>query len=505
MKYRKKGSGAVITIDGVTVKASDVSRNLTLGKLEKQLGPFQEIHHLAQVIYDDKSEGRKIPQPLDEVNRDSANWDAYISERGDCLKNKRESREKLNMTQRGERKSLAERQKAERDGLSCSFAPGTPRRVMYERRSALRTKHAYEKAALKAAHAEQLGQLKNLGDSYSSYEKWLRSHGLDGEAEKWRHRKDGHILIIRSGDAGKTGDFPANTGILGFTLTVTKRGAAFTSTGASRDGKGAASFIDIGKVIKVYREDDNSLLAALQLARQKWGAVQINGSDGYKRRCAEIAAKNGIKVVNPELHSIAKVQSEKPCEQARMAPDEAVKYRESWIGKTVKPRIERHGREMAEKLKSLREAEKAAAISLEEIKRRKPEEGLFDALPILRRKYDDKLENWRRELREAENVIASAGRDIQNHPSDLKAGRERITADAEKEFDSLNPSIAAVIRDEEIRVERDKQEREMKERESWRHFRASIRELAANWPRNSGNRRPLSRTLRTAGVTAASC
>jgi hypothetical protein len=39
MKYQKKGSGAVITIDDVTVKASDVSRNLTLSKLEYQLGP----------------------------------------------------------------------------------------------------------------------------------------------------------------------------------------------------------------------------------------------------------------------------------------------------------------------------------------------------------------------------------------------------------------------------------------------------------------------------------
>jgi hypothetical protein len=78
VKYQKKGSGAVITIDGVTVKASDVSRNLTLGKLEKQLGPFQEIHHLGQVIYDHKSKGQKIPQPLDDSNRDNMNWNAYI-------------------------------------------------------------------------------------------------------------------------------------------------------------------------------------------------------------------------------------------------------------------------------------------------------------------------------------------------------------------------------------------------------------------------------------------
>jgi hypothetical protein len=481
MKYQKKGSGAVITIDDVTVKASDVSRNLTLCRLEKQLGPFQEVHHLAQIIYDDKSQSKMIPQPLDDANRDNENWNAYISERKDYLKNQKERRERHCMTQRGERESLDERQKAERDELSGSFPKGVSRRVVYERSSILRTKHAYEKASLKAAHAEQRNRLKNLGDSYSSYEKWLRCHELDDEAEKWRHRKDGHILIIRSGDAGKTDDSPANTGILGFTMAVTKRGAVFTSVDASRDGKGAASFIDMGKVIKVYREDDNSLLAALQLARQKWGAVQINGSDEYKRRCAEIAAKNGIKVVNPELHGIVRVWPEKPGGLVRMAHDEAVKYRESWVNRTVKPRIERFEREMAEKLKSLREAERAAAVSLEGIKRRKPEEGLFDALPILRRKHEDKLNDWRREMREAENLIESTRGDIRNHPLDLEAGLEHIAGDAAKEFDSLNPSTAAVIRDEEIRAEREKQERERKERESYRNFRASIQELAANF------------------------
>ncbi len=50
MKYQKKGSGAVIVVGDVTVKASSVSKNLTLSKLEKQLGPFQEIQHLAQIM-----------------------------------------------------------------------------------------------------------------------------------------------------------------------------------------------------------------------------------------------------------------------------------------------------------------------------------------------------------------------------------------------------------------------------------------------------------------------
>jgi hypothetical protein len=481
MRYQRKGSGAVIFVGDIPVKASDVSRNLALGKLEKRFGPFQEPQHLAEVIFNDTSTKQSQPKPLDAANRDNENWNAYIAGRKDYLKNKKERRERLNMTQRQERESQSERHKAERESLSGSLPKSASRSVMFERRSILRTKHAYEKAALKAIHAEQRSQLKNIVDSFSSYEKWLRSRNLDDEAEKWRHRKDKQILIIKSGDVRNMDSLPTNAGILGFVMTVTKRGVVFTSVDASNQrGKEQASFIDMGKVIKVYRKDDNALLAALQLAQQKWGAVQIDGTDEYKRRCAEIAVKHGIKVVNPELRAVGKTQLESPPEPVRMAPDEARKYRESWIAKTAAPRIERYGCEMTEKLKSLREAEKATVLSLEEIKRSEPEEGLFDALPILRQKYEEKLKNWQRELHEAERKIASARRNIENHPRDTEAGRERITGDAAKEFDLLNPSITAVIRDDDIRIEREGQERERRETETRKRFYASIHEMVAS-------------------------
>jgi hypothetical protein len=482
MRYQRKGSGAVVFVGDIPVKASEVSRNLTLTKLEKRFGPFKEAQHLAEVIFNDASPTQSQPIPLDAANRDSANWSAYIAERKDYLKNQKKRRERLNMSQRQERESLQERHKAEREALIDSLPKGASRHIMYERRSILRTKHAYEKATLKAIHAEQRNQLKNLGDSYSSYEKWLLAHSLDDEAEKWRHRKNKQILIIKSGDAGNTGSLPTNVGILGFAMTVTKRGAVFTSLDASGNhGKEAVSFIDMGKVIKVYCKDDNSLLAALQLATQKWGGVQVNGTDEYKRRCAEIAARHGIKVANPELRAVGRKQPESPTEPVRMVPDEARKYRESWIAKTAAPRIERYGSEMAEKLKSLREAEKAAVLSLEEIRRREPEEGLFDALPILRQKYEERLKGWQRELREAERKIASARRDMENHPRDIETGRERITGEAAKGFDLLNPSITAVIRDDDVRIERERQECERRETEDRKRFHASIHEMAASY------------------------
>ncbi|GHV37800.1 hypothetical protein FACS1894187_15510 [Synergistales bacterium] len=101
MKYQKKGSGAVIVIDDVTVKASDVSRNLALSKLEKQLGLYQEIHHLAQFIYGDKSK-KHDPKPLDDVNRNNENWNAYSRARTEH----KENRERLYMAQQKDKKEL---------------------------------------------------------------------------------------------------------------------------------------------------------------------------------------------------------------------------------------------------------------------------------------------------------------------------------------------------------------------------------------------------------------
>jgi hypothetical protein len=303
MRYEKKGSGAVIFVGDVPVKASGVERRLSLTNLEKRFGAF---HENRDIEIQSKSVAEiYAPKPLDKANTGNPNWNAFIAGKRDFLSGVKGRRQNLKTAQQEERAAMKERQKTERASLRDSFHPSLPRRLLYIRQAELRTKHAFEAAALKALHGEQRKQLNNLGESFSSYEKWLRTHSLDDEAEMWRHRKNKHILIIKSGCVGNADIIPANAGILGFTMTVTKRGAVFSSVDASNQrGKDAVAFIDTGKVIKVCRRDDNSLLAALQLAAQKWGAVKIDGTDEYKRRCAEIAARIGVKITNLELQTV---------------------------------------------------------------------------------------------------------------------------------------------------------------------------------------------------------
>src|SRR3954468_21825631 len=47
-----------------------------------------------------------------------------------------------------------------------------------------------------------------------------------------------------------------------------------------------------------------SVLAALQLSAQKWGAISVHGDRDFMRACVELAAEHGFKIANPELQEV---------------------------------------------------------------------------------------------------------------------------------------------------------------------------------------------------------
>jgi hypothetical protein len=138
---------------------------------------------------------------------------------------------------------------------------------------------------------------------------------LPEEAEKWRQRKNKRILLLERPNDMTINEQQGNAGLSGFSMTVTRQGVKF----ARQDNPGAVAFIDTGRVIKVYMQEDASLLAALRLAQSKWGGVQINGTDDYKCRCAELAAKSGIRVANPELQTIQQELRERKTRESSMS------------------------------------------------------------------------------------------------------------------------------------------------------------------------------------------
>jgi hypothetical protein len=64
---------------------------------------------------------------------------------------------------------------------------------------------------------------------------------------------------------------------------------------------GLPGFVDRGREIVVFAEiDRDTVLAALQLATQKWGAFQIEGDAAYQALCVQLAAARGFTLGHPE-------------------------------------------------------------------------------------------------------------------------------------------------------------------------------------------------------------
>ena len=297
MEYRKKGSGAVVVLGDVTLKASSVSRTLALSRLEERLGAYMGSSRSSKEM---NNATIADAQPLDRVN-DNSEWKAYISARNNYYRGRKRSREELRQAQREQFKEMKDRQKNERKTMLDTLkAASASRREFGRHRSLLAVQHAYESVKLKESHKEQRGKFQKSNIGFPSYEQWLIEQGQPLKAEAWRHRRNTTFLRIESGGMEETAaakGINVNLGLLGFSMTETKQGLRFSRN----DRLDLAAFIDTGRMIRVYGNDDETLLASLQLAAQKWGSIQLHGSEAYKKRCMELAVEHGIKITNPEL------------------------------------------------------------------------------------------------------------------------------------------------------------------------------------------------------------
>jgi hypothetical protein len=71
------------------------------------------------------------------------------------------------------------------------------------------------------------------------------------------------ILLLERPNDTTINEQQGNTGLSGFSMTVTRQGVKFAHQGSPK----AVAFIDVGRVIKVYNRENDSILAALRLAQ----------------------------------------------------------------------------------------------------------------------------------------------------------------------------------------------------------------------------------------------
>ena len=502
MEYEKKGSGAIIRVGEVVIKASAASRNLGLSKLEKLFGEYEpaaadlggNIERAAQI---------STPKPLDRKN-DNDLWKAYISERNGYLKNKKEIRRQMSEEHDERKREMKQRHAAERKAMYAAYS-GKPRFEIYEQRKILATKHAYEAVLLKEAQKAERDDFHKVNPGFTAtYEQWLRDRGLDGEAEAWRHRKDENYFRLEiSGEGEPKVDIDIK-GLPGFKTAAGWRGA----TRFYRDGTpGVTAFMDTGRKIRVYQRDDETILAALQLGQQKWGGVQVNGTDEYKRRCAEIAAQHGIRITNPELRDLkpqkehdtagrAKAQATETADKAAGAapireavsemPDTdpnhtagteksdtrpmrlaerqkanaetiaVLRSRHKEIEGTLNAEakaiadaaVEKLRKDAGEKRKRLEAAKAAAANAVMEIEMNPPAKGLFGF------GYSTRKAEWDKLLKTAKSDDAWVGKDLEEHAKNLDAAISKAVESSKKAAKDKN--VEAVKEIEAIDAEIEK-------------------------------------------------
>ena len=283
LRYARKGSGALLWVGAVAVKASRASRDCSLPVLERRLGAYQPAPAGLTVA-------ARPPEP---AGPEAARRAEYRAARGRYHAGKRDDARTVRDRQIEERASLSAAHRAQREALFRSVPPGGWRGRGGElnvRRSLLAARQAGERAALRERHRRARQQAQVQGGDFPSYEDWLTAQTI-GPAARRRARLIA-LLVPEETIALQARD------IRDFVAVVYGRRVDYRRANAPN---GPAGFADRGHEIVVHAEhDETAVRAALQLAAQKWGRFQVEGDAEFRALCARVAAECGFPLGEPE-------------------------------------------------------------------------------------------------------------------------------------------------------------------------------------------------------------
>jgi hypothetical protein len=279
MRYERKGSGALLWVGEQPAKANSAGRDCSMSALEKRLGSFRPARNSpAQQLYS--------PRPLEP----SRSWHSYAQERRTHNRDRDVARARVVARQSKEWRRLIERQRAERAQIFCRSWKGKGD-LLCASRSIVAARQAQEKAEAQERQKLERATLRKENGGFPSYEEWLRGRSRD-RADEWRHRDRRPATI-----EGPTSETPRLRDIRAFTAIVAGRNVQY-----HREGERLPAFTDCGKRVDIHdTRRRESVLAALQLGAQKWGAMSVSGNEQFLRTCVELAAERGFRLVNPEL------------------------------------------------------------------------------------------------------------------------------------------------------------------------------------------------------------
>lgn len=293
IRYEPKGSGALLWVGEIAVKASACGREFSRKRMEERLGVFEEDNRPLKGI-PAKREAESIDQ---DAPPRSAQYSAALRR---FRAEKHAAQTAQRTAHRAERAKQLQEFCAERVQLRKGAKWSGP--ALNVARSLLAAEQAKRRAALSDQQKRQRDELWRQFGHQMTYEEFLKAQGEEELAENWRYRRSASQAASIHGD-GDT--MPAKRDIRDFTARVQffdKDKIAAIHYHAN-NALSRVSFTDSGRRIDVWQQQDEAaVLAALQLGAQKWGVVTITGPDEFKHLCANLAVQHCIRINNPELN-----------------------------------------------------------------------------------------------------------------------------------------------------------------------------------------------------------
>ena len=286
--FEKKGSGAILIIGETVIKASIAGRDISLSKLIGRLGAFEQRDSLVGIA-------ERKPEPVEKVidRKVKSDWERFTEARETYFKEKSEAQNALAEQHKKERAELLARQKEERNSLFIGSWKGKGA-LLNRQRSVTAARQQGEKLDLRDRQKRERDEFKKrLPRRFPNFKTWLhKKEAMPESYLSFRYPKQGTMSGGETTGENRLADLRA------FTPVITNKGGVAYKT----QDKNEAAFIDYGKkIILSEKLDETAVLAAMQLACQKWGGVLLHGSDEYKRMCVDLAVRHNLRITNPEL------------------------------------------------------------------------------------------------------------------------------------------------------------------------------------------------------------
>lgn len=302
MRFERKGSGALIHVGDVAVKASSVDRAASLRKLEGRLGAYEPAPEATVVA--------PAPEPAP-MPRVPAVWHDYAAGRRAAQSAKREAGGELARRHTDERRAMTTEHRSRRREILGGGAWRGRGIAWTAMRSVLAAEAAAARAALLERQRQEREALRRRHPSWPSFETWLRMRGRDALAEGYRYRAIGVLLVVGGVAAGP----PSPVDIRAYRPVVYAGMVEYCRAGTTE-----VAFADRGDHIAVYLDERSAIRAALQLAAARWGGqVYADGDEDYIQTVLELAAELGVRIANPELQDRYARECERVREERRQA------------------------------------------------------------------------------------------------------------------------------------------------------------------------------------------